>query len=507
MRSRFAWAGALAALGLSACQQKPEAPPPSKPFEGATVAVAVVDEPALAGVIAAQRGEWGESRGATIRMLDGALSPAEAASKADVLIFPGDRLGEFVDTGALAPIADDLLRPPPSSAENAAPADTFEAAGIVPPYRDQVVRYGRDRLALPLGGSVLVLAYRKDIFERPDIVAAAGPANIKLEAPETWEQLDALATFLHGRDWDGDGTPDAALAAPLGPDPEGVGTAIFLARAAALGQHRDHFSFLYDAETMAPRIASPPFVEALEGIAGWKACGPEGMAGFDSPAARAAFKAGKAALLIDRAECAADWVDPKSSFAVSVAPLPGSRRVYEPARKGWDENVAPANRPAYLPKGGGWLVGVSSKAGGKAREAAVDFALYLASAETAARVFGNRESPMLPVRSNLLGRGLPDPARAKGVDGRRWSDAVQKTMLAPNVVVGLRIPGAHDDLADLEAARLAVVNGEPAGAALETAAAAWAKRTGDFGQARRRWHYRRSLNNLATPPQPPAASP
>lgn len=501
---RWAWVGGLATLGFSACDRRAEPPPPSRPFAGVEVVVAAVDEPALGGLVAPQRGEWGESRGGVLQLREGALAADAAASQADVLIFPGDLLGGLVDADALAPIADDLMKPPPPPAPGESrPPDTFEAAGILPPYRDRVARYGRDRLALPLGTSIPVLVYRKDYLARPEVVAAAEQAGVPLGPPETWEQLDALATFLHGRDWDGDGAADAGLAVPLGADPEGVGTAIVLARAAALGQHRDHFSFLYDAETMDPRVASPPFVEALEGVAGWRAAGPDGVAGFDATAARTAFRAGKAALLIDRAEHATDWVDPRVTASVGVAPLPGSRRVFEPARKEWETDGSPPNRPSYLPIGGGWLVGVSRRAEGTVRAAALDFALYLASSETAGRLFGNRDRPLLPVRSNLLGRGLPDPARAKGVDGRQWSDAIQKTILAPTVVVGHRIPGARADLADLEAARLAVLNGESAEAALGKTAEAWARRTDEYGRERRRWHYRRSLNTLTTAPEPP----
>ena len=133
-----------------------------------------------------------------------------------------------------------------------------------------MTKYGSDRLALPLGGSALVLVYRRDAFSRQANIDAARAAGIKLEPPATWTQLDALAKFFQGRDWDGDGTPDHGIAAVLGQDPEGLGNAIFLARAASLGQHRDQYSFLFDADSMTPRIDSPPFVEALRGICAWK---------------------------------------------------------------------------------------------------------------------------------------------------------------------------------------------------------------------------------------------
>ena len=70
--------------------------------------------------------------------------------------------------------------------------------------------------------------------------------------------------------------PDHGIALVLGADAEGLGNATFLARAASLGQHPDHFSFLFDSEKMTPRIDSEPFVEALQGLDRLEGVGPAG---------------------------------------------------------------------------------------------------------------------------------------------------------------------------------------------------------------------------------------
>ena len=74
-----------------------------------------------------------------------------------------------------------------------------------------------------------MLIYRRDAFERDANLAAAKEKGLKLEAPKTWEELDALARFFQGRDWDGDGSPDHGIALVLGADAEGLGNATFLA--------------------------------------------------------------------------------------------------------------------------------------------------------------------------------------------------------------------------------------------------------------------------------------
>lgn len=358
-------------------------------------------------------------------------------------------------------------------------------------------------MALPYGGSALVLVYRREALEDESTRTAAKAAGLKLVPPETWSEFDKLARFLHGRDWNGDGKADHGVALALGPDRGGLGEAIYLARAASAGLYRDQYSFLFDADTMEPRIATPPFVEALSGLVALKDCGPADVEKFDSEAARKAFRAGNVAFLIDRAELAAEWTDHKAPGKVGVAALPGSERVFEPTRQAW-ETADPPNRPSYLPHGGGWLVGVVPKTNAKAREAAIDFAGYLTSRETSARILADQSFPMLSPRGAESAQVLVNARNAPGVDSRQWSQAVARTLSAPRVVPGLRIPGTAEYLAELGSARAAALAGEPAERVLKAAAEAWTARTRQLGLERQLWHYRRSLNRLVTSATPPA---
>jgi multiple sugar transport system substrate-binding protein len=510
LRSLF-WVALGSAL-FAGCGEEPVAPASVTPtFSGVTVTVGAVDDAAILAGVMPQRGEWEASRHGAITIRDEPVS-VESLSSVDVILFSGQRLGDLVDAGVLASIPNAAVLPPtPAETETgesdrqpdrseASPVDTIAYMDILPAYREEVSRYGPLRLGLPCGGSALVLIYRRDAFERAANHEAARQAGLNLEQPPaTWTQLDALAKFFQGRDWDGDGKPDWGIALAFGPDPEGVGDAIFLARAASVGLHRDHYSFLFDADTMAPRIETPPFVEALEGLVALQACGPKDALVFDAAAARESFKKGNVALLIDRAERAALWSHGKP---LGVAPLPGSDRVFEPTRKAWVP-ASPLNAPSYLPNGGGWLVAVNGRLAGKQAEAALDFVKYLASPENSNRMRAERAFPMLPVRAAQVGAGLPDPTAAPDVDSRLWSDAVARTLQGQRVVPGLRIPGAASYLNDLAKGRLAAIRGEPVYQALAGIAKAWDQRTRALGPKRQLWHYRRSLNSLATLPEPP----
>jgi len=278
-----------------------------------------------------------------------------------------------------------------------------------------------------------------------------------------------------------------------------VANSIYLARAASPGKHRDYYSFLFDADSMTPRLGSPPFVEALAGLVSLRECGPPGMEQFDARAAREAFRSGQTALLIDRAERAATWSNDRP---IGVAPVPGSDRVYDPERKAWND-ASPPNAPSYLPLGGGWLVGIRRGLEGTRLEAAIDFARFLADPENSNRVRADRNFAMLPTRISQMGQGMPDPTSAPDVDVRLWSDSVSRTLMADQVVPGLRIPEADGYLADLTKGRMEAMKGEPVEKALEGVAARWTSRTAKFGPKRQAWHYRRSLNSLATVSEPP----
>jgi multiple sugar transport system substrate-binding protein len=497
---------ALMTLGLAStgCGSSPPPPAPSKPFVGLKLVVGVVGDPSLLPSIKAQRGEWSARTGAELVVLDEAVDVQSLArSGADVLVFPGDRMGDLVDLKALATIADSAVIPPEPTAEgNEAPPppppDDLKFKDIIPSYRDQVIKYGPNRVALPIGGSALVVAFHRNAFENQAGKEAAKAAGLTLEPPKTWEQFDALARFFHGKDNDGDGKLEAGVAIAWGVDPEGVGDSTLLARIAALGLHRDQFTFLLDSETTEPRVTSPPFVEGLKTFVALKAFGPPGAEKFDADLARKAFRSKEAVFLIDRAERAGTWG--VEGEPIGTIPLPGSPRVFDFARNAWEPLKTP-NRPSYLPTGGGWLVGVAASTPKIA--AAEDFVKYLASPDSTNRLRAEKGFPMLAVRTSQLTQGMVNARSAPGVEPRPWADAVSRTLNAERVVPGSRFPGATAYLADLSKARLAAINGQDAEKALEDLDRSWTERTKALGLARQTWHHRRSLTGLITTPEPP----
>lgn len=502
-RQTPAWL-ALTLASLAGCGSGDDAAKnDERAFGGTKITVAAVGDPAALAAVKAGEATWRRETGGLIQFVSEGVEPRDLRG-ADVIIFRADQLGELVDRHALAILNDAAVRPPIPLGSLVLPPDPLAYSDIAPAFREQVSKYGEDRMGMPLGGSGLVLAYRREAFESAANQAAAKEAKITLAPPKTWEDLDALIRFFHGRDWRADGKTGSGIAAPLGADPEGVGDAIVLARAVSLGQHPDYYGLLFDPETLEPRIASPPFVEALASTVAWKAFSPPKAETFDAEAARAAFRSGKAAMLIDRAESASRWTDPKAPASVGVAPLPASPKVYDSGRKTW-QDVPALNKVVYLPNGGGWLVGMSESSSGTTRKAALDLVRTLAGPEFSRQVISESAMPMLPTRNAQLSSGLPNPKSAAGVDSTAWGIAVARTVTAPRIVPGLRIPGTSEYLAALTKARLSALAGAPAESALADAVKTWGEISKSRGVDRQLWHYRRSLNRLVTDADPPPA--
>ncbi len=511
---RIPWISTLTALAgvvLIGCQGQAPEPKPSAPaFPGVELRLGSLEGGGVLAGASALRGEWVASRGGQITIVEQPLT-LDSITAADVFFFPASRVGDLIEAGKLAVIPRDAILPkrpatdtiapdnPPPAEDRRPDEDALNYKDILPGFREEACRYGGEYRALPVGGSALVVVYRRDAMESKANQEAAKKAGITLEPPRTWADLDALARFFEGRDWDTAGVPKHGLAAPLGRESEGVADAFFLARAAGLGLHRDHYALLWDSDTMAPRLLSPPIVEALKAHVALKSAGPPGCERFDAPAARKAFRDGQTALLIDRAERADQW---SSGKPIGVAPLPASPRVYEPVLGTW-RDASLLDSPTMLVAGGCWLVGSSASLDGVKREAAIDLVKYLASADNVNRLRTERGFPMLAVRTSQLGQGLPDPTQAPDVDARQWSDAVARTLQAQRVVLSPRLPGAVSYLDDLAQGRLAALAGEPVEKALSQVAEQWRSLTKTLGPKRAVWHYRRSLNHLATLPTPP----
>jgi hypothetical protein len=157
----------------------------------------VVNKPDLVEAIDRLRGEWNDRSGGELGT--SSMSWAELAAakspEADVIVFPSRYLGELCERNWLRPVRSNVLQ-----------SDELKMSDVFPIVGRQLIRWGGEVMALPLG--IDPAALRPNQTKRP-----------------------ALAFLV------------AAAPVAISQNQEGV---------------------LFDTQTMKPRIAEPPFVDALQ---------------------------------------------------------------------------------------------------------------------------------------------------------------------------------------------------------------------------------------------------
>ncbi len=161
-----------------------------------TLRVLVVNDPPLVEAINRLRGEWAERSGGQLNATPIAWQDLVQSNSpdADLIVFPSRYLGELCTRKLLRPVRASVLED-----------DEFKAADIFPLVRNELLKWGRETYALPLG-----------------VDPSAISPTIK-------------------------SSPAVAL----------------LAAAAPHAISNEHLGVLFDTDTMKSRIAEPAFVDAL----------------------------------------------------------------------------------------------------------------------------------------------------------------------------------------------------------------------------------------------------
>lgn len=339
--------------------------------------------------------------------------------------------------------------------------------------------------------------YRTDVFSNAELAAAwkeAGNAG-EWAVPTTWQQVNAVTKFLKGKQLDGQ-----ELYGYLDPLKGwgGFGFYFLASRATAYAKHPDDRAWLFDPETMKPRINNAAWVRAIQDVVDLIPSGPAdqlnadpGTTGFQQ------FLAGIGSML-------AWWGDIGSSARTSDSSvvgdvigfsiLPGSDDVFNAKTGQWDKlasgpNFAP--NMAYI----GWGVYVMSRVDSdeKKKKAAWSAAAHLGGKDlslwTAAYPSGFQ-----PYRKSHF--NIPEWTQA-GYDEafiQSYLDSESNSYNHPNAAIEPRIPGifqyysvAEDELAKIYAGNVPVQEGADA------IAAAWEKITDQIGRENQIKLYKASL--------------
>ena len=339
--------------------------------------------------------------------------------------------------------------------------------------------------------------YRTDYFADPDLKKAWAAEGHKGEwaVPKTWQQVQEVTKFLKGKKIKG---KDAVgyLDAPKAWG--GFGFYFLGSRATAYAKHPDDKAWLFDVETMKPRINNPGWVRAIQDVVDALPSEPAdqinadpGTTGFQE------FLAGTGSMLTwwgDIGQSANTSDTSVIGDVVGFDILPGSDDVYNAKTGQWDKlasgpNFAP--NCAYL----GWGVYVMARVDGDA--------LKKKAAWSAAAHLGGKDLSLWTVmypsgfQVHRMSHFHIDQWVAAGYNKdyiTSYLNSQSGSYNHPNRAVEPRIPGifqyyslAEDELAKIFAGKVAVQAGA------DNIAAAWEKLTDQLGRDKQIALYKASL--------------
>lgn len=350
---------------------------------------------------------------------------------------------------------------------------------------------------ISIDGDCHTFNFRTDVFSDADLAAAwtAEGGQGEWGVPKTWQQVQAATKFLKGKKIGGQ---DAyGYLDPL-KGWGGFGFYFLESRATGYAKHPDDKAWLFDPDTMKPRVNNPAFVRAIQDVLDVLDAQPPdqinadpGTTGFQQ------FLAGTGSMLAWWGDIGSNAQTSDSSVIGDVIGfdiLPGSDDVYNSATGAWDTLSTGANyspNMAYI----GWGVYVMSTVDSDAtrQKAAWSAAAHIGGKDlslwTAAYPSGFQ-----PYRNSHF--NIPEWVAA-GYDEAfitSYLNSEANSYNHPNAAIEPRIPGifqyysvAEDELAKIYA------GGSDAQTGADNIAAAWEKITDDIGRDNQIQLYQASL--------------
>ena len=370
-------------------------------------------------------------------------------------------------------------------------AQQIEADDLVGYLKPPVGTWNGKTYRITIDGDCHTFAYRKDYFGEGSITGLA-------EVPKFWDEINAMSKALAGKTDPLTGAPAYGFLDPLKYQWGGFGFYFLEDRAAAYAKHPDDPAWLFDPDTMKPRVNNPAWVQAIEDVLDLvkaNAYPPDQVNADPNATAFAQFLGGTGAALTWWGDVGSNARTSDTSVVGDVVGFsinPGAKKVYNSKTGAWEEKENFAPNMAYL----GWGIYVTSRVSGdeKKRKAAWSAAAHLGGKDISLWMSAY-PSGFQPYRNSHFNY---DEWEAAGYDRDFVEDYLSSNLDSynhPNAAIEPRIPGIFQYYSIAEDELVKGINGQYA-SAQETAdaiAAAWEKITDQIGRDNQIALYKASL--------------
>ena len=353
---------------------------------------------------------------------------------------------------------------------------------------------------ISVDGDCHTFAYRNDFYENAEFAKAwkdAGNAG-EWAPPKTWAQVQAQSKFLAGKTDPLTGQPAYGFIDPL-KGWGGFGFYFLEDRATAYAKHPNDPAWLFDADTMKPRVNNPAFVKAIQEVMDLiktpDAYPADQINADPGTTAFQQFLAGTGGALTWWGDVGSNARTSDTSVVGDVVAfdiLPGSDEVYNAKSGQWEKTANQAPNMAYI----GWGVYVMARVDSdeKKKKAAWSAAAHLGGRDlslwTAAYPSGFQ-----PYRNSHFNY---EEWEAAGYDRAFVEDYLgsnRDSYNHPNAAIEPRIPGIFQyySVAEDELAKGYAGQYKSAQETADAIAAAWEKITDQIGRENQIKLYKASL--------------
>lgn len=295
---------------------------------------------------------WEEYTGARITWID--LSQADYNARLQQSIATGTVDFDVVEMGA--PYEGDVLGKGLASEMPDWVKQQIDIPDLVGYLQPPVGTWNDKLYRVTIDGDCHNFNYRTDYFANEDLKAewTSSGGQGEWAVPKTWQQVQQVSKFLKGKQVDGqDAYGYLDVCKPWG----GFGWYFFASRATAYAKHPNDKAWLFDVDTMKPRIDNPAFVRAIQDVIDLLPSAPPDQINADgNTTAFNEFLAGTGSMCAWWGDVGSSVYTSDSSVVqdkVSCSILPGSDDVYNAATGAWDTLLSGPNyapNMAYL----GW---------------------------------------------------------------------------------------------------------------------------------------------------------